>query len=135
MKLVFTGEDFARHARALFADFTRNRRTIAGPPLVLVEATNAVFLRHRRGLLTVLETDAAVADLFGFGVEIAATSDLTQRAYAFAKRHQLSHVYDSHYVVLADLLGTEFWTGDRRLFNNVGAVAPWVRWLGDYPTQ
>jgi len=36
-------------------------------------------------------------------------------------------------VVLAQMLDTELWTDDRRLRNAVGSVAPWIRWIGDYP--
>ena len=41
--------------------------------------------------------------------------------------------YDSLYVVLAQLLNVELWTADQRLLQMIGAAAPWVRFIGDYP--
>lgn len=92
-----------------------------------------IYQRCRRRDLRDDEADAAVATLFQLGVEVAFPPDLTQRAYAFARRHRLPDVYDSHYVVLAGILKTDFWTGDRRLFHAIHATVPWARWLGDFP--
>jgi len=36
-------------------------------------------------------------------------------------------VYDAHYLALAERLGAEMWTADRRLCQAVGAALPWVR--------
>jgi predicted nucleic acid-binding protein len=58
---------------------------------------------------------------------------LLVRAFAFAKTHRLPSIYDSLYVVLAQMTNTELWTGDKRLINAVGKVAPWIRFIGDYP--
>jgi hypothetical protein len=58
---------------------------------------------------------------------------LYARAVTFARVNQLPTVYDSLYVVLAQDLGADLWTADRRLLRQIAAVAPWVRWLGDYP--
>ena len=35
---------------------------------------------------------------------------------------------------LAENLGTQLITGDRRLYNAVSAQLPWVLWIGDYQT-
>ena len=38
-------------------------------------------------------------------------------------------IYDAHYLALAERLGAEFWTADRRLQQAVGATLLWVRLL------
>jgi hypothetical protein len=40
--------------------------------------------------------------------------------------------YDSAYLALAQWQSVWFVTGDKRLFNAVGYVLSWVKWLGDY---
>jgi predicted nucleic acid-binding protein len=49
-----------------------------------------------------------------------------------AKKFDRPAAYDSHYLALAEMLGCELWTGDRRLYNAVKDELPWVKWLGDY---
>jgi predicted nucleic acid-binding protein len=44
-----------------------------------------------------------------------------------ADRFALPAAYDAHYLALADWLGGEFWTADRRLAKAVGEALPWVR--------
>ena len=41
-------------------------------------------------------------------------------------------VYDGLYVALADMLGGDLWTADRRLLQMLAGQAAYVRWLGDY---
>jgi predicted nucleic acid-binding protein len=52
-------------------------------------------------------------------------------ALEFATRFNRPKAYDAQYLALADLLGCELWTADRRLVNAVGGKLPWVRWIGE----
>jgi predicted nucleic acid-binding protein len=133
VKLVNIREAFSDRAHALLQDGLRRRMRLAGPPLMLIEATNAVYLQFRRKELTGDEVDQAAAQLQLLPIELQAPAGLTLRSYDFVRRHRLANVYDSHYVVLAEALGAEFWTGDLRMFNSLRSIAPWVRWIGDYP--
>ena len=132
VKWVLTDEDFAREAATLLASGLRDGLRLVGPPLFMAEATNAIYQRLRRNDLTEEDADRGVAHIWSRPVAIMAPPDLTERAYRFVQAHRLANVYDSHYVVLAQELGAEFWTGDRRVFNSLNSVAPWVRWIGDY---
>lgn len=132
VKWVLENEEFAAEARALLAKGLSQDRRLVGPPLLVAEATNAVYQRFRRGEMTGDDADRFVAHIWNQPVALLSPPDLTERAYRFVRRHRLANVYDSHYVVLAQALGVEFWTGDRRMFNSLQTVAPWVRWLGDY---
>lgn len=44
----------------------------------------------------------------------------------------LPAVYDAIYLALADQLGYEFWTADRRLIRIVAGKLDNVRWIGDF---
>lgn len=125
-------EDYSAQADELLRSASRNRTRIVGPPLLRIEVTNAIFQRRRRGDLTLAEADDAVARFLGIDLDIETPPDLIPRAYAFARDHQLKSIYDCLYAVLAEHLAAELWTADRRLFDAVAAVAPWVRWIGDY---
>ena len=53
--------------------------------------------------------------------------ELHERAIHLAERYSLNAAYDAHYLALADRLGAEFWTADRRLANSVRHELEWVR--------
>jgi predicted nucleic acid-binding protein len=54
------------------------------------------------------------------------------RVMELAHRYDLPAVYDAHYLALAEREGCDYWTADKRLWNSVKGMVPWVRWLGDY---
>lgn len=135
VKWWLTDEEHAAEARALLADSVRRDRRLVGPPLFVAETTNALYQRFRRGDVNEAEVDFMVASLWKQEVQILSPADLTERAYRFVRQHRLANVYDSHYLMLAYELGTAFWTGDRRMFNSVHAVAPWLRWIGDFTPE
>ncbi len=57
-------------------------------------------------------------------------AELHRQALNLAKSLRLPASYDAHYLALAQRLGAEFWTGDRRLVNSVQAVLPWANLVG-----
>jgi predicted nucleic acid-binding protein len=60
-------------------------------------------------------------------VRLYGDEQLHRRALALAERFSLPAAYDVHYLALADWLGGEFWTADRKLARAVGGELPWVR--------
>jgi predicted nucleic acid-binding protein len=60
---------------------------------------------------------------------------LNERAWEIAEQYSLPTAYDAHYLALAETLGCELWTADRRLVNALRGALPWVRWLGDSTPQ
>jgi predicted nucleic acid-binding protein len=56
---------------------------------------------------------------------------LHQRALDLAERFSLPVAYDTHYLALAEQLGAEFWTADRKLVRAVQSALPWVRPVGE----
>lgn len=65
-------------------------------------------------------------------MRICAPIGLHHRAWERAYRFKQPAAYDAHYLALAEMLGCEFWTADRRLHNAVKDELPWVKWLGDF---
>jgi predicted nucleic acid-binding protein len=130
-------EAFSAQADALLTDALRAHRQIVGPPTLLAEVTNAIYQRsrsrdpHRR--MSDAEAEQALVRFLRFPIALLTPADLYQQAFAFARTHNLTNIYDSLYVVLAQTLGTELWTDDQALLRALGAAAPWVRSIRDYP--
>lgn len=132
VKLVLR-EEYTDSALALYDDAASRRRPVFAPSLLPNEVTNAIYRQLRRSRLTGIEAEEAVARFFALSFVLRSPADRPQRAFTFARTHNLPSIYDSLYVVLAQDLGGELWTADQRLLNALGGAAPWVRWIGDYP--
>jgi predicted nucleic acid-binding protein len=128
-------EEFSEQAEALLDEAVAS--AIVGPPALITEVANALFQRTRRRdpntRLTEDEAQAALDRFLGLGIQLLSSDALYQEAFAFARQHRLPDIYDTLYVVLAQRVGTELWTDDRKLLDAVRGVAPWVRWIKDYP--
>jgi predicted nucleic acid-binding protein len=129
-------EEFTEESRSLFAQSLKDRRPVVAPPLLPSEVGNALYQRLRTSVpsrrLTDAEADRALAAFLLLPITLLAPEDLYSRAFTFAKTLRLPSLYDSVYVVLAQLLNAELWTADQRLRSAVATSAPWVRWIGDY---
>lgn len=130
-------EEHTERARALFEDSLRDRRPILAPPHLASEVTNAIYQRLRRRReprfhITEPEADLVLRTFLMLPIQLISPTNLYQEAYVLAKTDDISSIYDALYVVLARILHTELWTGDHRIYSAVRAVAPWVRFIGDY---
>ncbi|MGH2584582.1 MAG: type II toxin-antitoxin system VapC family toxin [Dehalococcoidia bacterium] len=132
-------EEFADQALKLWTDSVADDRAIVAPPHFAGEVTNAIYQRLRSTdparHLDHIEADRALTGFLRYPVEITIPPDMYRRAFEFACDHTLPSVYDSLYVVLAQMLDIELWTADGRLLDAVGQAAPWVRFIGDYPLR
>lgn len=137
VKWVITVENLSDHAQALLRDCTRTGRRVIAPPHMAGEVANALYQKVRsrdpNRHLTVDEALEALTAFTAVNVQSYFPTGLYERALAFAAAHGLPSLYDSLYVVLAQLLGVELWTADRRLLDALGGSSPWVRFIGDYP--
>lgn len=127
-------EELSDRAEALLEDSLQAGTVLVGPPHLTGEVANALYRRiHRsQNSITQDEAEEALAKFLAIPIQIITSDDLYTRAFAFALQHGLSSLYDSLYVVLAELLGAQLWTDDRRLLNTIGQAAPWVRSIADY---
>lgn len=127
---VVIQEEFTDRARALFAATLSAGRSLLGPPHLASEVTNAIYQRLRRRNITTDEANQALREFLQLPIQLIAPPELYEKAFLFARTNGLTSTYDSLYVVLAQTVEAELWTADRTLVNSVGAVAPWVRWIG-----
>jgi predicted nucleic acid-binding protein len=128
-------EEFTQQARHLLRDSAR--LPILAPAHLSSEVTNALYQRVRTTdptkHISAEEAQEALTQFLRFRIELRAEPELYQQALRFTQTHRLSQIYDSLYIVLAQLTHTELWTADQRLLHTVTTSAPWVRWIGYYP--
>lgn len=109
------------------------RRVPSWPlPCFPYELANVVRQRMRREGLTLDDAMRLFNDFASFPVRLVAPPSLHADALAIADAYALGAVYDAHYIALAQHLGCDFWTDDRRLLRALAGRLPFVRWIGDY---
>lgn len=128
-------EKYSDSAHALLRDALAQNRSIAAPPLFPAEATNAIYQRQRRGDITSVEADRALATFLAFPVHLLSPADLYPRAVVLARQYKLGATYDSQYLTVALSLDGEFWTADEKLYNALPRSLRWVRWIAHYPVS
>ncbi len=104
----------------------------AAPQLMPFEVANALHRRVLRCELTVGNAADLMQDLMSFGIAFHATPDLHSRALALASQLNQGVAYDAHYLALAESLGCEVWTADKRFYRAASSGVDYVRWIGEF---
>jgi predicted nucleic acid-binding protein len=112
--------------RALWNDWQEQRARVAAPALLLYEVTNAIYQYEKQSLIRGSSADRFLRLACALPVELFGDSDLHGQALRFSRRFSLPATYDAHYLALADRLGGELWTTDRRLVKAVENDLEWV---------
>ncbi len=118
-------------ANNLGRSWNRQGIRVAAPYLLPVELTNALHQRVVRGELTVDAATQRLAGLLSSGLELHQPPRIYGRALALAGQLGQGATYDAHYLALAETLGCELWTADRRFYRAVHPVVERVRWVGE----
>lgn len=111
----------------LWRGWRAERQRLVAPTLLRYEVTNAV---HRLGLANPAECPGlrrGMESVVALPIELYGDPWLPIDALEFAERFHMQAAYDAHYLALAQRLGCQLWTADRRLFNSVGSALPWER--------
>jgi predicted nucleic acid-binding protein len=98
----------------------------AAPSLLIYEVASALHRYVHHNMLLPEEASDALEAALGLGIELRGNAELHRRALAMAAQLALPAAYDAHYLALAEGLGAEFYTADRRLHRAVSAALPWV---------
>jgi len=105
---------------------------LIAPPLFEYETESVLQGRLQSSVMSISETDTALARLSAIGVQILTHPDMIKRAREIARQFDLPNIYDSLYAALAELRGCEFWTPDKAFYDAVKAGSLFVRYLLDY---
>ena len=103
----------------------------AAPALWVYETTSAIAKTFHFGEITEKEAIRALEKLNTLGVRLFdADAEQNLAAFEWTRRLKRASAYDSYYLVLAQTLECEFWTGDKRLFNALqDAHLGWVHFI------
>ena len=115
---------------ALWKRWDDDGRRYVAPFLLRYEVTNAFHRMVHLGDITANAGRVALRAALAVPIILYTDEDLHERALDIAGRFRLPAAYDSHYLALADRLGVEFWTADKKLYNSVSTSLPWVRLAG-----
>ncbi|MBL8188908.1 MAG: type II toxin-antitoxin system VapC family toxin [Acidobacteria bacterium] len=132
LKWWLRDEDSTAEADQIQTDLLCGDLNLVAPALFDYEIVNTLKMAFVRSRIDESYALSAISDLVAYDIERHDTRSLQPLAFQLACRYQRS-VYDAAYLALAQTLGFDFYTGDKRLFNSVGAVFKWVKWIGDYP--
>ena len=127
-------EEFTEQADALAQHWLREDVQMAAPSHMRVEATNALFKRLVRGEHSLADVQVGIESLLALDLQIHNVSNLHARATELAVILRQGAVYDAHYLALAESLGCELWTADRRFQGVASAAGHTVHWVGDFVT-
>ena len=115
----------------------RTRRVMQGevivPGLWVYEVTSVLYRYARAQAGGEAWFDLTLPYVLALADEVVhADPELALAAGAWAQRLGQSKAYDAFYLALAERLGCEFWTGDKRLYNRARqAGANFVKMLGE----
>jgi len=121
-------------AKILFDRWAEAGRPLFAPAWWLSEVVSVIRQYVYLQKLSPARAHDAIDDILSLEVEaISLDFDLYHHALDWAEKMNHSKVYDALYLALAESLGAEFWTADRRLVESARlAGASWVHWIGNY---
>ena len=112
--------------RRLWEQWDAERRQLVAPTLLYYEVANVLYRYQKLGLMSASSVHLALKAALSLPLRLHRDASLHQRALDLADRFSLPAAYDAYYLALAEWLGGEFWTADRRLVQAVQAESPWV---------
>jgi len=126
VRLLVPGPESAS-AEKLFREWSALGQIKAAPNLIGYEVTNALLRYRGAGVLTGDEMHTALGYFLSLDIQLMGDAALHKRALEFALEYALPAAYDAHYLALAERLGAELWTVDRKLVNRLSDKLAWVR--------
>ena len=125
-------EEYTQEANALALRWSVEDTQMVAPHYGRIEVVNALYKRMVRGEHSLETVRSGIESLLAMDIDLHDVSGLHVRAAELASELRQGAVYDAHYLALAESLGCELWTADRR-FHRIAADAGYpVHWVGDY---
>jgi predicted nucleic acid-binding protein len=112
--------------RRLWEQWDAEKRQLAAPTLLYYEVTNAFYRYQKQGLMSASAVRLALKTALSLPFRLHDEADLHWQVWDLAQRFSLPDASDAYCLALAEWLGGEFWTADRRLAQAVQTALPWV---------
>ena len=131
LKLLVVEDDSAQ-ARSLWRAWITRGIAVVAPGLFVFECTSALRRMVVRRDLEEEPARQALELLLTMPVSLRAPEGLVKRAWNLARDLGRPSAYDCFYLGVAELLGIECWTADRRLYNAVRKRTPRLHHLSEH---
>ncbi|MDV2998698.1 MAG: hypothetical protein N5P05_000304 [Chroococcopsis gigantea SAG 12.99] len=99
---------------------------LIAPTLIMYEVLNAFHRASIARQMTDDEVEEFLELALNLGLTLYGDAQLHREALKMAQEYNLPATYDAHYLALAQRLGVELWTADKRLYNTVCGSLEWV---------
>jgi predicted nucleic acid-binding protein len=124
--------DYSEKSSMLFQGWHTQGIELCAPSIWHAEIVSVLRKMILAGQITAEDAQAALANLVNLPVTVIQPDvEVLQASLEWAKRMGTLAAYDAQYIALADHLGAEFWTADRKLYDNLAANLPWLHWVGE----
>lgn len=123
-------EEGSADARTLLEDWLTADIQPVAPSWLICEVSNILYKKMLKGEIAFTDALAAFDDLLPFVTVLPENAADGKRALAIARQTHQQQAYDAQYLALAERLGAEYWTDDRRFVHAAAEAFPAVRRLG-----
>jgi predicted nucleic acid-binding protein len=124
--------DYTPACRALMKSAAQAQTQLCVPMLWEYEITSTLRKFQAAGRLTSSEVETGLGQLYQLKIErVPPDMNLHNQALAWAARANQVVAYDAQYLALAESLGAEMWTADKRLYNALKDSVAWLHWGGE----
>jgi predicted nucleic acid-binding protein len=115
-----------KRVRSLWEQWDSEKRLLCAPTLLYFEVSNALYRYQRADMMSPSSMRLALTAALSLPIRLYGDEALHSLAIDLAERFSLPAVYDAHYLALAQHLGAEFWSSDKKLIHMVQSALPWV---------
>lgn len=122
----FVADPRDKRVRSHWDQWDSEKRLFCAPALLYFEVSNALYCYQMAEMMSLSSVSLALTAAFSLPIRLYGEEALHSLAIDLAERFSLPAVYDAHYLALAQHLGAEFWSSDRKLINKVQFAFPWV---------
>jgi predicted nucleic acid-binding protein len=127
VRLLASPQDIS--IRQFWEEWDDANQQLAAPTLLRYEVVNAFYRYEKQGTISRDAVHAALKAALALPIHYYGEAGLHVHALLLAERFSLPAAYDAHYLALAEQLGTELWTADKRLYHAVEQALPWVHYI------
>ncbi|MCC5637508.1 type II toxin-antitoxin system VapC family toxin [Nostoc sp. CHAB 5844] len=110
----------------LWDNWEQNQIQVIAPTLLGYEVTNVFHRMQLAKQLLQTEAQESLNNALNLPIQFYSDQQLHQQAWEIAQKFNLPATYDAHYLVIAQRFQANFYTADKRLFNAVHSVLPWI---------
>ncbi len=126
---------FSDSATALLETWKQQRMQLVAPTLWEYEVVSTLRKAVALKRIDATNADSCLHLILNLHIDLIPPNPMLDNlALKWAKSLEAMVAYDAQYLALAEDLGAEFWSADRKLVKVVRSLgAPWIHWVGEAP--